>query len=298
MAVAITQEDAAREAWLRERKNGIGASEVGTILGLNPYESPYELYLHKRGDLPSKSETLAMWLGHQMEPIIAKRYEMETGRFLRDPGEFAIQPHPDYPWLRATLDRTTTYEDGSHGPVELKAPGADFSDDWSETEVPMVYQAQLQIQMACGGFERGEIAAMIGNRDFYVIAYERNDEFLDAVIPVLYEFWECVQNGTPPPVDGSDSCTRALRLLHPLDNGHTVQLPAEYAGKIQEWEGLKSQAKDLEKQIKAAHNELVAALGDNTFGEVDGLRLSYKAQTRKSYTVKETTFRVLRKVGK
>lgn len=298
MAVAVTQDDAAREAWLRERKKGIGASEVGTILGLNPYESPYELYLHKRDELPSKSESLAMWLGHEMEPIIAKRYEMTTGRYLRDPGAYAIQPHPDYPWLRATLDRTVVYEDGSAGAVELKAPGADFSDEWSECEAPSMYQAQLQIQMACAGFERGEIAAMIGNRDFFVIEYTRNDEFLDAIIPVLHEFWECVRNGTPPPIDGSDSCTRALRTLHPLDNGQTVQLAPEYAAKIREWEALKAEAKELEKRVKAAHNELVAALGENTFGEVDGLRISYKAQTRRAYEVSETTFRVLRKVGK
>jgi len=182
MAVAITQDEAAREQWLRERRRGIGASEVGTILGLNPYESPFELYLHKRGEIPAKEESLAMWLGHQMEPIIAARYEMETGRFLHDPGEYAIQAHPDYPWLRATLDRTTRYEDGESGAVELKAPGSD-NGDWSECEAPLVYQAQLQIQMACAGFERGEIAAMIGNRDFLVIPFERNDEFLDSVVP-------------------------------------------------------------------------------------------------------------------
>jgi putative phage-type endonuclease len=298
MAVAISQNDAAREAWLRERRNGIGASEVGTILGLNPYESPFELYLRKRDDIPSKDESLAMWLGHQMEPIIAKRYEMVTKRHLHDPGEYAIQPHPDYPWLRATLDRTTTYDDGSHGAVELKAPGADYLDEWSECDAPLMYQAQLQIQMACTGFDRGEIAAMIGNQHFYIIPFERNDEFMDAIIPVLHEFWERVQAGDPPPVDGSESTTRALRLLHPLDNGKTVQLPSEIGDKIRAWQNMTAEAKALDDLIKSAKNEIVAAIGDNTFGEVDGLKISYKAQTRRAYEVSETTYRVLRKVGK
>lgn len=311
MAVAITQDEAARESWLRERRKGIGASEVATILGINPYESPFELYLHKTGQLPPKEETLPMWLGHEMEPIIAKRYQIETGRFLHDPGDFTILPHPDYPWLRCTLDRTTTFEDSRRGPVEFKAPmTGDFDEEgnwcpppshhetWLKSEAPLSAQAQLQIQMACGNFEVGEIVAMLGNAEFIILRYERNDDFLDAVIPALFEFWQCVQNGTPPPVDGSESCTRALRTLHPLDNGNTIELPAEFSRKIQEMEDLKAMAKGIDEKLKAVKNELIAALGDNTFGVVDGMKLSYKAQTRKAYEVAESTYRVLRKVGK
>lgn len=311
MAVAVTQDDAAREAWLRERKKGIGASEVGTILGLNPYESPYELYLHKRDDLPPKSETLAMWLGHEMEPIIAKRYEMETGRFLHDPGDFTILPHPDYPWLRSTLDRTTVFEDDRRGPVEFKAPMSGYFDEdgnwcppqshhetWLKGEAPLTAQAQLQIQLACGNFEVGEIVAMIGNSEFIILRYERNYEFLDAIIPVLHEFYERIQTGDPPPVDGSESTTKALRALHPLDNGNTIQLPLEYAHKIRVWQNLAEEAKAIDRLLKTAKNELIAAIGDNTFAVADGVKISYKAQTRAGYEVKPTTFRTLRKVGK
>lgn len=287
-----------RESWLAERAKGIGASEVSTILGLNPYESAFELYLRKTGQLPPKDESLAMWLGHEMEPIIAKRYEMETGRKLADPGDFAILPHPDYPWLRSTLDRVAEFEDGEVCPVELKAIGIDRDGDWSDGRAPLRYQPQAQIQMACMGATQGEIVALIGNRDFCIVRMERNDEFLDAIIPVLYEFWERVQAGDPPPVDGSESCSRALRLLHPLDNGETVPWPAEFATKIREWEDLTAMHKGVEEKLKRAKNELIAAIGDNTFGEADGLKVSYKAQTRKAYEVKETTYRVLRKVGK
>lgn len=286
-----------RDSWLRERQKGIGASEVGTILGLNPYESPYELYLHKRGEIPAKDETLPMWLGHEMEPIIAKRYELETDRKLNDPGEYTILEHPEYPWLRATLDRTAVIR-GHIGPVELKAPGSDLGGAWEAFDAPLVYQAQLQIQMACMGASMGEIAALVGNKDFYVIEYARNDNFLASVIPEIHEFWERVQTGNPPPVDGSESTRNALRKLHPFDNGNTTELPAEFGDKIQKWQGLKVVQKKLDEEIRQFHNEFVAALGHNTFGIVDGMKLSYKAQTRKAYSVDETTCRVLRKVGK
>ena len=33
-----------RNEWLEHRKSGIGSSEVATILGLNPWETPYQLW--------------------------------------------------------------------------------------------------------------------------------------------------------------------------------------------------------------------------------------------------------------
>lgn len=295
MALAIDL----KQAWLEERAKGIGASEVGTILGLNPYDSAYSLWLRKTGQIPAQDETLAMWLGHEMEPIIARRYEIETGRTLRDPGDFAIKAHPDYPWLRATLDRETTLEEGIDGPVEMKAPGGNMADDWSEFESPLVYQTQLQIQMACTGARAGEIAALVGNRNFYVIRYERNDEFLDAIIPVLHAFWECCQSRTAPEVDGSESTAQAIAKLHPLDNGETVELSGDLAMDIHAWQQCQADAKALEEKIALHKNRIKAALGANTFGVIGNLKVSNKAQTRKPYTVEaSSTFRVLRKVGK
>lgn len=37
-----------RNEWLEHRKSGIGSSEVATILGLNPWETPYQLW-RRRG---------------------------------------------------------------------------------------------------------------------------------------------------------------------------------------------------------------------------------------------------------
>ncbi|MGH3627235.1 MAG: YqaJ viral recombinase family protein, partial [Sciscionella sp.] len=36
--------DAPREQWLAERRKGIGGSDIATLLGINPYQSEYELW--------------------------------------------------------------------------------------------------------------------------------------------------------------------------------------------------------------------------------------------------------------
>lgn len=317
MAVAVTQDEAAREAWLRERRNVIGASEVGTILGLNPYASPYSLWAHKVGLLPEVEETLPMWFGRKAEPIIAERYEIETGRRLIDRGDYWTVTHPDYSWLRATPDRLVSYGPDQHGAVELKTIGARNSGDWDENTAPLTYEAQLQIQLACLNYERGEIAAMIGNSRFLIIERERNDDFLDAVIPIVYDFWECVQANEPPDIDAAEATARALKKLHPLDNGEAVEVPYDIYKAWHAAQALKGMVRDMEESIALYENKIRAAIGDNTYAEHCGARLfSYKTQSREGYLrvptdhagalvaagvpfteTQSSTYRVLRKAG-
>ena len=40
---------ATHEEWLEERSKGIGSSEVGTIMGVNHFDTPYRLWRRKVG---------------------------------------------------------------------------------------------------------------------------------------------------------------------------------------------------------------------------------------------------------
>ena len=50
-----------RNEWLELRKAGIGSSEVATIVGLNPWETPYQLWRRKLGLDPAKDETCLLY---------------------------------------------------------------------------------------------------------------------------------------------------------------------------------------------------------------------------------------------
>ena len=58
-----------RNEWLEYRKSGIGSSEVATILGLNPFETPYQLWRRKIGLDEPKTETFAMKAGRRF-PVL------------------------------------------------------------------------------------------------------------------------------------------------------------------------------------------------------------------------------------
>ena len=72
-----------RNEWLEHRKSGIGSSEVATILGLNPWETPYQLWRRKVGLDEPKTETFAMKAGHYLEDAVAQFWHDDTGPIFR-----------------------------------------------------------------------------------------------------------------------------------------------------------------------------------------------------------------------
>lgn len=57
----VSTKDLARDDWLEVRRTGIGSSDAATAVGLNPYQSQLELWMHKTGKadlLPAESPRL------------------------------------------------------------------------------------------------------------------------------------------------------------------------------------------------------------------------------------------------
>jgi predicted phage-related endonuclease len=47
------------EQWLEWRKKGIGGSDAGAIMGLNPYSSAFQVYCDKKGLMPETEDNEA-----------------------------------------------------------------------------------------------------------------------------------------------------------------------------------------------------------------------------------------------
>lgn len=283
-----------RETWLASRKNAIGASDVATILGFNPYKSAFSLWQEMKGHITPFEGNLATRMGHFLEPLAATLYEEATGQELEDPGPYTVFEHPDMPFFRCTPDRLTKAD--PRRAVELKALGLRSLRSVDDGEAPLVYQIQLQAQLSVLGFEYGDLAIIEGNESFRIHPFERNDVVINHILERVDEFHHRLVEGNPPPVDGSESTATTLRLLYPEDNGETVVLPSEAVEAAHQMEILKAQAKDLESQIRFFENVLKEAIGENTYGVADGIRYSYKTQHREGYTVQPTSFRVLRRM--
>lgn len=282
-----------RPAWLERRRQGVGASDVAGILGISPYASPFSVWGEKVGLLGEEPSNEVMEAGRWLELAIAPWFTSRTG--LHVAGEQTFVEAGDG-LAFCTLDGFVTEAPTPSlvdplGNLQIKTAG--FGKKWDP--IPAHHQAQCQWEMYVTGLEREWLAVLMGRRlDVHLL--ERDEGDIAFIKSRVDRFWEeHVLTGTPPATDGHDATLRALAEVYPTHTpDKSVELD-ELADVIAEWRAAVAQrlaAKPIEDAAKAA---IAAALGDAEEGTVAGERaVSFRQQTRKSYVVKESKFRVLR----
>jgi len=289
-----------REAWLAERRRGIGASDAAAVLGVSPWATPLTLFADKldlADDIERRASLEILEWGLALEAPIAARYARETGREPIDPGRFTIVRSEQHPFMLATLDRQLVDPDRGPGVLEIKTASWMKRDEWLE-EPPLEYQIQVQHQLAVTGCAWGSLAVLIGGQLFRWCDVDRNDRFIDALIAKEAAFWQRVEAREPPEPDDTTACLDLLRRLFPTHTaGKVVALPAD----ADEWDQERVRAIEDEKAAQArrrlAESQLIAALGDAEIGLLPcGVRYSFKTIARKGYVVEPSSARQLRRL--
>ena len=99
----------ARIDWLLDRRKGIGGSDVAAIMGLNKWKSAYQIWLEKTGQVGlSESDSEPAYWGTVLEEVVAKEFAVRTGKKVRRRNQ--VFEHPEYPFLRANIDRDVVGE--------------------------------------------------------------------------------------------------------------------------------------------------------------------------------------------
>ncbi len=220
-----------RDQWLEVRKGGIGSSDAGAAVGLNPYKSQLQLWMEKTGrdaNLPKtdpNDETSPMYWGTLLEPIVAAHYTRRTGNRVRRIN--AVLQHPDEPWMLANFDREVTGMPDVQI-LECKTAGINGARLWKDG-VPEYVQLQVMHQLAVTGKQAADVAVLLGGQDLQVHRIERDEILIQRLIELERKFWRYVVDDVAPPADGSDSAETALRALYPQDSGQTLDLSADFA---------------------------------------------------------------------
>jgi len=294
----------ARSEWLQARRSGIGGSDAPVIMGVAPksWGSLYDLWLDKTGMLPVDDSAIPEWMemGNRLEPVVAQIFAERTGRKVERVGE--MLRHPEIPWMLGNIDFAQNDNSRGRGVLECKTAGFYKAEEWAE-EPPLMYQVQGQHYLAVTGLPYVSFGALIGGQKFVWCDVERNDEFIKVLLDEEARFWRMVETGTPPPVDGSEATTKALKQLYPRETmGKVVRLSAEAVAWTDEIESCKTQIKQINEEIKrieelkhAAENKLKAAIGEAQAGIVPGRGTwTYMTVTRKAHQVKESQSRQLK----
>lgn len=271
--------------WLQARQKGIGASEAAAACGLSRWELPLEVW-NRKVNGGETEENDAMWLGTQMEPIVAAMFTRKTGLPMKaSPG---LYQHPELPWMLASPDGFL--EDGRG--VELKTTtsrNGDLGEEGTD-EVCTEWLLQGQQQIAVTGVPAVVFGVLIDGREFKQFEVERHSALIDKMIDREAELWRHVEARTPPPIDFEH--THAARAVadafKTVTEGKVVNLDDECEFLARSFSEIGATVREGEKLRKEIGAKLLFAMQDAQKGLLPGggsvSRISVKESYVDAYT--------------
>lgn len=235
---------------------------MGTIIGVNPWETPYQLWRRKLGIDPPKQENDAMRWGHYLEDAIAQAFQDATGKTIikASAGDWlAVDKKRDY--LRVSPDRTYWLGDSrannAKGIVECKSTRLKFEDG----DVPQYWFTQLMYQLGVMGYQEGYLAWL--QRDtlgFGTMPVKFDSDFYAFMVDRLERFWnENLLGGKEPDIVNIDDMMLKYTRSNP---GKTIEVTDEVMADINELKIIKPQLDELTRQKKEIEERIKFAMQD------------------------------------
>lgn len=251
-----------RQEWLKHREGGIGSSEAGTILGLNPFETPYQLWRRKKGLDAPKQENFAMKAGHYLEDAVSLFYRDETGKEIikASAGDWLIVNN-EKNYLRVSPDRTfwipgRPKSDRNKGILECKTTQMEVDAD----SLPPHWFCQLQYQLYVAELEQGALAWLTMGRQFGYKDMMFDKEFCDYMVEEVERFWtDNIVGGQEPLLSTVDD----VLLKNPRHTaGKSMVADEEFVQMCRELKEIKEELGSLDTRKKDIENALKMAMGD------------------------------------
>lgn len=230
--IVTSTENLPYEEWLEFRKKGICGSDASVVCGINKYKSPVALWMEKTNRMPPQEAGESAYWGTRLESLVRDEFTKRTGIEVKIVNR--LLQSEEYPFMLANLDGVC--HDDTHGDCifEAKTASAFKIGEW-ENSIPDEYMLQVQHYMAVTGFKAAYVAVLIGGNTFKWWLIERDDEIISALIQLEADFWECVKNDTPPPLDGSDASAKFLADKFSESTKTQIDLPEEADEIIKEY---------------------------------------------------------------
>ena len=262
-------------AWRKFRALGVGGSDMSTILGLNQYSTPYELWLEKTGRQQPEdiSGKWAIVKGNALEIELRRRFRQlhrstSHRRHRHQPrvqgasvdarlaGRFPLRLRIGF--VRRAGDQDREREPWAHRLARRR---------WRAYR-PRYYMAQVTHYMAVTGFRWGYFYADIGESEPVEVRFERDDDDINAVIHAAEDFWGYVQRDEMPQLTGAD--VDKAQSMPPYPDGYEQVVDHEFddlAAMYSTYAQAESNAKKAKEKIA---DQLKAMVGAEREGLISG----------------------------
>lgn len=260
-----------------ERRAGIGGSDVGSIMGANPYRSPIACYKDKLGEMPPIEVNHAMEWGNLLEDVIGMKYaDMHNIKFhgniepLTHPPDW-VGPHhgvmykPDtvrsakHDWAYAHPDFYIFTPSGYTG-IEIKTVGEGiYKKYWAEGEIPPWQYYQVVWYSMVTKIKKWTMVGFAPHlrlsKDPMLIHEIEID--LDTQLKVWEKveyFWECIQNKREPELE--EYSDQDIKLLYPESNADISTSTKYIDTVVRNLFTVRAQLKPLAEQEEIYKNEI------------------------------------------
>lgn len=231
--------------WHELRAKRIGGSDIGAIIGVNPYKSIVDVYVDKTEGSNFKGNELTHW-GHMLEGTILKEFSNKHKELIVYEVPYSVVND----FLIANLDGALKdKETGDYGVLEIKTTSLWNKKDWEDDVIPQYYYAQVQHYLMLTGYKFAYIAVLIGGQQYKEFKIERSEEDISLIRNKATEFYqENLLKKIPPMPDGSDAYMQHLKKkAMEIENNEVRELP--------EFEEIAIRIKELARQKKLIEDE-------------------------------------------
>jgi putative phage-type endonuclease len=216
--------------WVAWRRNGLGASDLSAILGLDPYRTEHELWEQKTGKSPDFDGNAKTRWGHRLERVGLDVW-MDRNPAIPVPNTEPFT-RPEYPHLWATPDALARPVG-----IEVKVTSA-----W--VHPPERVRVQCLAQMGLADLERIDVVRLSFDEDPAIFRVDRDDAAI-ADILAAGEAWyvrHVIEGIEPPMAEGE----------HPADERQAA-LSADLRR-------VKRTIEQLERQERAIRDDIIASV--------------------------------------
>jgi len=186
-----------RAAWLEARKTGVGGSDAGAILGVDPFSTALQIYHEKiapPGEDPEPN--LDMLRGRLYEPIAVDLFAEVTGTALR---RQPMRRHKGHPYMVVSMDRQIIKDERGPGYLEAKCPNPQVFRQLKDHGLPERFILQMQHGLEVTGYGWGTFVVYDCVRPNVLhFEVERDKELGGFLVEHEGIFWQHVQDRKPP----------------------------------------------------------------------------------------------------
>lgn len=184
------------QEWLDYRRTRVTATDAAVVMGVDPWDTPFQRWQQKLGLVGDKFVHFGMARGNALESVAREAYGSISGV----PSMPTCVEHDSLPFM-ASLDGISIDYDRL---VEIKNLA-----DWDINSVPENYWVQMQFQLLCSDIKEGDFFSYSGKGKVgKLFSVAIDGSYQQRLIEACLHFHHCCLSGKPPPLTERDCVPR------------------------------------------------------------------------------------------